>query len=165
MTSSREDFVFASFPKLKERGFQFTSAPSTAYNCIAWAAGVTDCWWEPSAFFEALFPWGLPDRKLYWPDGVPQEYTIEAYTQAFASLGYQPCDTRALEHGHEKVAIFVDELGRPSHAARQLTNGRWTSKLGGKEDIEHALDGLTESTYGVVAVILMRPIERAEAPD
>ena len=34
-------------------------------------------------------------------------------------------------------------LGVPKHACRQLSSGRWTSILGNREDMEHALNDLT----------------------
>jgi hypothetical protein len=44
----------------------------------------------------------------------------------------------------------------PTHAARQLPNGRWSSKLGKLEDIEHALDDICGSAYGSVVPVLKR---------
>jgi hypothetical protein len=76
-------------------------------------------------------------------------------------MGYEECATDELEPGFEKVVIYMDEDGFPTHAARQLENGNWTSKLGGWEDIEHTslscLEG-TDLAYGTVAVILRRPL-------
>lgn len=52
-----------------------------------------------------------------------------------------------------------------SHVARQLPDGRWTSKLGPDEDIEHndlhALEGdvgVYPLCYGVVIRFMRRPI-------
>ncbi|MGH7151714.1 MAG: DUF7689 domain-containing protein, partial [Planctomycetota bacterium] len=42
------------------------------------------------------------------------------------------------------------------HLARQIEDGRWTSKLGEREDIVHALRGVEGGSYGRVARILMR---------
>ena len=55
------------------------------------------------------------------------------------------------------MAIFVDAVGVPTHAARQLASGLWTSKLGHSEDIEHDLRALEGDTYGMVALLLKRP--------
>ena len=79
--------------------------------------------------------------------------------QAFATLGFIPCDDDTVEAGFEKIAIYVNSQGKPIHAARQLHNGRWSSKLGREVDIEHALVGLTNSEYGSVAQLLKRPSE------
>jgi hypothetical protein len=57
----------------------------------------------------------------------------------------------------EKIAIFADATGSPTHAARQLTSGRWTSKLGEAEDIEHELRAIEGDIYGTVVAILKRP--------
>ncbi|TAF36353.1 MAG: hypothetical protein EAZ69_10585 [Oscillatoriales cyanobacterium] len=54
--------------------------------------------------------------------------------------------------------LKIDSNGIPTHAARQLANGKWTSKLGWLEDIEHELDGLTGDRYGVVGQILKRAV-------
>ncbi len=132
------------FPNLTDTSFRITSQKDRRYNCIAWAADNQNSWWEPSV-------------DGYWPMGVPRTYTLEAYIQAFLTVGYLPCSTPDLEAQYDKVAIYVDVHGRPTHMARQLPNGRWTSKLGKQEDIEHnALQGVSGSQYGAVAQILRR---------
>lgn len=137
------------FPGLGPEVYQITSPESEAYNCIAWALGQTDLWWEPD-------PFGL----YFWPPGVPRRLTLESYVQAFAVLGYTLCDNSDLEPGFEKVAIYVDAMGRPTHATRQLASGKWTSKLGKLEDIEHeTLECLGGSAYGSVALFLKRSLQ------
>lgn len=57
-----------------------------------------------------------------------------------------------------KVAIYVDDSGDPSHAARQTSSGKWTSKMGELEDIEHdGLSALEGKACGTVARIMKRP--------
>lgn len=75
---------------------------------------------------------------------------------AFASLGYTVCEDEGLEAGYEKVALFADATGRPTHAARQLSGGRWTSKLGTAEDIDHGLYDLEGAIYGAVVLVMKR---------
>lgn len=58
--------------------------------------------------------------------------------------------------GFQKVAFFVGANGVPTHAARQLPSGLWTSKLGEWEDIEHTLHALEGDIYGTVALLLKR---------
>src|SRR5437016_6126236 len=118
------------FPALRGTGYVVTSPPDKKHNCIAWAAGDTTQWWWPTEAGSL--------RRVFWPPGVPREETLEAFRQAFATLGYMVCDDDRFEAGYEKVALFA-LAGAPKHAARQLPNGRWTSKLGEWEDIEHAL--------------------------
>jgi hypothetical protein len=140
------------FPALRGTGYQVTSPVDDAYNCIAWAAGdTTQPWWPDKA--EA------PD-SAYWPPGVPRVETLEAFRDAFSMLGYVVCNDDRLEAGHEKIALFA-LLGAPKHAARQLPNGRWTSKLGESEDIEHALHDLTGTVYGSVVMVLKRPLPKS----
>ncbi len=78
------------------------------------------------------------------------------FVAAFASLGYTVCEGEGPEAGCEKIALFADADGRPTHASRQLPGGRWTSKLGKLEDIEHELHDLEGAVYGAVVLILKR---------
>ena len=134
------------FPNLKAAGYRIESPQDPRYNCVAWAAGES-----------TVFAWWWPVGAGYWPATAPREETIEAFATAFATVGYRPCDMDvSLEDDFEKIAIYAI-AGKPKHAARQLRNGRWTSKLGREWDIEHALDGLEGATYGRVVLVLRRP--------
>ncbi|MCP4372396.1 MAG: hypothetical protein GY797_30465 [Deltaproteobacteria bacterium] len=80
------------------------------------------------------------------------------YIEACKTLGYSVCEDAENENNFEKIAIYADSNGKPTHAARQLNSGKWTSKLGSLEDIEHhSLECLELSNYGSVTVILKRP--------
>src|SRR5262245_254612 len=117
------------FPKLAAPAtFEITSPETVAYNCIAWAAEDTSRKWWPDKM-------GVG----YWPQGVPREATLATFIKAFAALGYEECEDGSLEPEFTKIAIFTKPAGTPAHAARQLPNGRWTSKLGSEVDIEHDL--------------------------
>ena len=133
-----------------------TSQYDDRYNCIAWAAGDTTNWWWPD---EA----DKPD-SAHWPPGIPRVETLEVFRDAFATLSYTVCDHDQFEAGYEKVALFA-LAGVPKHAARQLPNGRWTSKLGPMEDIEHALHDLTGMIYGAVVLIMRRPSAASAAEE
>jgi hypothetical protein len=139
------------FPGLARGDYQVTSPRDSDYNCIAWAAGDTRNWWWP----------GQDVTKEYWPPGVPRERTRDAFVALFASLGYSMCSDADLESGQEKIALFSDAAGRPTHAARQLRSGRWTSKLGPSEDIEHGLHDLEGALYGSVVLIMKRSVPAA----
>lgn len=129
-------------------GFRDTSPVDKKYNCIAYAAGDLAHWWWP-------FPMNVPE--VYWPPGVAREESLDAFRAVFVRLGYVECARDELETGFEKIALFVDEHGIPSHAARQQSNGRWISKLGEREDIEHDLRDLEGAAYGTVAITMKRP--------
>ena len=133
------------FPRLRTSAYEFTSPQDVRYNCVAWAAGDVDRWWEPDGF-------GLG----FWPAIAPRAYTLEAYASAYSQLGFEKCRSQGPEAGFEKIAIFVDEGGKPEHVARQLYSGSWTSKLGQSEDIEHELDALEGEEYGRVGLIMKR---------
>nr|WP_263012506.1 MULTISPECIES: hypothetical protein [unclassified Laspinema] len=137
-------------PNLSADQYQITSDETSEYNCIAWAAGEDDRWWDPT------------DPDGYWPDGVPRELTLAAFIQAYETLDYVPCDSAELESGFQKIAIYTKEdaipdRGQPTHVVRQFLDGKWKSKIGDLEDIEHPLDGLTGFYYGSIAQILKRP--------
>jgi hypothetical protein len=139
--------LLAAFPLLRSTPFRVTSPLDPTYNCIAWAAGSVADWW-----------WPLDDvEKTYWPDPAPRTHTLAAFRSAFISVGYSDCSDDSLQPGFEKVAVFADAAGRPTHAARQLPTGRWTSKLGQAEDIEHDLRALEGELYGTVVLLMMRP--------
>jgi hypothetical protein len=65
------------------------------------------------------------------------------------------CGDADLEDGYEKVALYALR-GIPTHAARQLPSGAWTSKLGALEDVQHPLDGLQVEDYGAPVRYLKR---------
>src|SRR5205807_1430652 len=82
----------------------------------------TGHWWQPG---------------VYWPvDLSADEAGLAALEHAFLILGYEECADGSLEPGYEKVALFGFGL-LYTHAARQLPSGKWTSKLGAGDDIEH----------------------------
>src|SRR5437867_4327825 len=109
-------YLRLTFPALFLSPFEITSPQAIEYNCIAWAAHCLDAWWWP----------GGP----YWPDGVPRLETITAFCQAYGALGYRPCADGEYEVGFEKIALYASADGRVLHAARQLADQKWTSKLG-----------------------------------
>jgi hypothetical protein len=85
------------------------------------------------------------------------EYALDALEAAFKALGYETCDDDAPEPGFEKVALYSNGL-LYTHAARQLPGGKWTSKLGKAEDIEHDTpDAVAGGLYGEVVAFLRRP--------
>jgi hypothetical protein len=140
----------ADFPWLGGGNYTETSPATRRYNCIAWGAGNDARWWWPDA------------RNIgYWPPNIPREETLDAFERAYALQGYAPCSNGDLEPGVEKVALYGLRVGTdivPRHAARQLENGWWTSKLGVCEDIEHDTpDALIGPGYGAPVRFLRRP--------
>src|SRR5438552_3579991 len=111
------------FPNLTSENHRITSPATPDYNCVAWAAGDTEHWWQPG---------------VYWPFEAPaDECGIGILQQAFLAVGFEDCADGTWEDGYEKVALYASSGAYYTHVARQLANGKWTSKLGRSEDIEH----------------------------
>lgn len=133
------------FPKLDARNHRMTSREDPGYNCVAWATRDSTRWWDHVCG--------------YWPDGVTQDSSIEAYVDLFRELGFEESDNSEPEPGFEKVALYA-RAGEFTHVARLLESGSWTSKLGVLEDIEHDdLDALADGSYGRPFVFLRKARE------
>jgi hypothetical protein len=117
------EFIERLFPRLQQTSFEITSPRDGTYNCVAWAAGDVQRWWWPG---DAMF--------TYWQLGVIREQSISSFVIAFSTLGYEASASAGYEPQFEKVAIFASPDGTPTHMARQLADGSWTSKLGSLED-------------------------------
>ena len=135
------------FPSLRPDNCRLTSPSDESYNCIAWATGDTERWWWPDAL-----------RQDYWPPEAPRSESLAAFESAFATLGFSQKSDSQLERGTQKVALFASQAGTPTHAARQLSDGWWASKLGREIDIEHTLEAIEGPAYGKVALVLARPV-------
>lgn len=142
MVGFTSEWIDQTFPG-SQAGYALTSPPSDEYNCIAYAAGDTTSWWSY-----------VPGYN--WPAGVKRGDAAEYLIAVFEDMRYKVCNDAGLETGYEKVAIYAN-AGLWTHAARQLPDGRWTSKLGPGEDIEHATpDVLEGDAYGAVRYIMRR---------
>ncbi|HZL34052.1 MAG TPA: hypothetical protein VFC78_02005 [Tepidisphaeraceae bacterium] len=144
--------IDAWFPALAAQGYRITSSADVSYNCISWAVGETNRRWDIAPGY-------------YWPI-KPRARAAQSLIFAFESVGFKilrelDSDTASNlaaitpEPGIEKVAIYV--IGKNwTHAARTLENGKWTSKLGDYEDIEHeTLEGF-EMFYGKAKYIMAK---------
>jgi hypothetical protein len=137
-------------PHLTDFNCVKTSEQDAIYNCIAWAAGDATRWW-----------WPFPYRGVsYWPRGVPRKETIDAFIAAYATVGFHECGDGTMESGIEKIVIFAKTTRGiliPTHAARQLDSGEWTSKMGPLEDIRHTTaDAPRGPLYGEPVCYLAR---------
>ncbi len=168
------------FPKLAAAGYLETSGATGnfgtpgSYNCIAWAANdIRDWWW--------------PEPNAYWPPWIKRrESTVACFVKTFRWFGYRVCTNSRHERRYEKVVLYAIHNSKtpqvppekwedmrdwaPTHMARQLPDGTWTSKCGGNEDITHfTLDALESygpqrlrEEYGCPVVYMKRliPISR-----
>ena len=134
----------AEFPNAQKEPFFVTSDSSGSYNCIAWALEL-----------QHLFLWPASSRKFDWLPDLPRKNTVQVFLQFFQRNGYESCFDGEPEEGFQKIALFAKEK-KPTHAARQLPNGFWTSKLGGWVDVQHTLQAMEGGLYGNVALFLKR---------
>lgn len=136
------------FPELTVDSFKESnkSPKTTEYNCIAWAAGETNRKWQPITG--------------YWPHKytfVHQYDHVDSLVKALETVDYIECPNSTLEPGYEKVAIYGRNLLCWQHAARQLPNGNWTSKMGNSVDFEHYnLECLEGESFGTVLKYMRR---------
>ena len=77
--------------------------------------------------------------------------------RAYEVIGFERCENGELDAEHEKVALYADRDDVYMHAARQLPDGHWTSKLGREDDIRHEHpDHLSGRAYGTVYCYMRR---------
>ena len=143
VSSSWAARLTAAFPNLADAGFEIVGEPSERYNCIAYAAGDTSRWW-----------W--PDGVSYWPPWASRSESIASLKEVFAGQGYEVCDDSNAAAGYQKVALYEWD-GKMQHAALQLPNGRWRSKMGQGPVIEHDNpDALSGGMYGQSTIVMRR---------
>ena len=139
------DVLIGAFPNLASEGFEIVDEPSPRYNCIAYAAGDTSRWW-----------W--PDRINYWPPWATLTTEMESLQEVFAGKGYEQCEDSATETGYQKVALY-EAHSKMQHAAVQMPDGRWRSKMGQGPLIEHRTpEALSGGIYGEPTVFMRRPV-------
>ena len=151
-----EEQLKSYWPNLKvNSNFDFTSlrtdiaTPLTPknYNCVAWAIGVNDKWMDMPNYFQDYFDLD--------PDTV--DHSVDGYADVLTRYGFERCDDSNIENGFEKIAIYGDGERVFTHVCRQLANGKWTSKMGEWEDIEHSsLEALSGADYGTPQVFMRR---------
>lgn len=124
--------------------FKFTSEQTWDYNCVAYVLGIKDDWID---FY-------------YTADGsVSMDLGINSYIDLFKNHGFSICKNDSLQKGFEKIAIFEDSNKWFSHVSLQLSDGKWTSKMGEYEDIKHTdLESVSNGIYGTSVVFMKREI-------
>lgn len=140
-----EKLSLRDFPDSRKEPFKITSTQTAQYNCIAWAFGDDSKWYWPD-----------PYQISYWPENVTRKETVDSFIELYQSIGYEICRDSKYESGYEKIAIFADENYAPTHAARQLEDGSWTSKLGQSFDVEHSMNSITDGIYGEPVIFMKR---------
>ena len=142
-TSRWAQALTEAFPNLANENFEVVGGPSDRYNCVAYAANKKDQ------------PWDYNHRG-HWPPWANRNDRIESLKQVFLGLECEECRDSELEDGYQKVALF-EVQGQAKHAALQMPNGRWRSKIGDGPLIEHDTpESLAGELYGNPTVFLRR---------
>ena len=143
-TEENRKRIITLFPGLAtDNQFVVTSPIDKKYNCIAYAANKTDKWWWP-AIEDGVY-WPLDNHDMLFPNLI----------LAFETIGYRVCETWEFEEKYKKIALYIDEDGEFTHAARQMRSGVWTSKLGEVFDIFHGNPYTIEGdAYGKVGAFM-----------
>ena len=146
------------FPKLKGTDWKITSRRARRYNCFAWAAGESHRRWDCG-------------KGSFWPKDVPRRHGIAYLIAAYMAVGFRVCskrDGRTPDPQYEKIVVYRrgDE---GEHAAKLLDSGRWSSKIGDLEDLEHwTPESLSGRCYGQPFRYMKRkrggPVEKDEKP-
>jgi len=131
--------------------YRRTSDPTINYNCLAWAVENNEKWFDPQPFCAGYF----------WPKGVPREWNMVNTLRVLEVYGYtEQVENGDLTEGMIKIAVYEDDDGTPTHFARQLANGHWTSKAGELIDFEHDnLECLECEDYGKVSRFVAKRVD------
>jgi hypothetical protein len=130
--------------------YERKSDPTTDYNCLAWAVENNQKWFNPERFCAGY----------YWPKGVERHWSMKTVIHVLSEYGFdEEVELATFEDGIVKVAIYADVDEYPTHFARQLANGKWTSKAGELIDFEHdSLECLHCDDYGKVTKIVQKKV-------
>jgi hypothetical protein len=125
--------------------YQVTSEWDDNYNCIGFA--ITN---------GKLENWNHLQPNKWIGQRTP---SIHSLVRVCEARDFKRCGMdMSLEPGFEKIALY-ELRGMYTHAARQLPDGRWKSKLGEDEDIEHDTpECLCGKFYGQVHCIMRREL-------
>ena len=136
--------TLTAFPNSQAEPFEITSRETGDYNCIGWAVG------DSTKFY-----WPGPSEFFFWPNEIPRNESLETFQLFFNSLVTKSVPTASWKRAFKK-SRFLKKNGLPTHAARQLADGFWTSKLDVLEDVKHSLGAISGGFYGEIALFLRK---------
>ncbi|HAI76621.1 MAG TPA: hypothetical protein DCM08_10270 [Microscillaceae bacterium] len=135
--------VVKEFPHTEKEPFEITSPETDQYNCLAWAMHDSQRWWDTA-------------DDDFWIE-ANRDNLLQTVIEVCQKLGFQVCEDEQLEEGYEKIALFSNDKQYCAHVARQLNNGKWTSKLGQSFDVIHSIFAIENGIYGNAAIFLKKP--------
>jgi len=114
-------------------------------NCLGFALGDLNNWWEP--------PMG---QGQYWPPGFPEDIKVGTVEAIIRVHGFTV--EVGKENSPEAEAIAIYAIGDEWTHFAKFSEGAWKSKLGEGHDASRVnLDDLTIDMYGEVVKVLSRP--------
>ena len=142
--------VEATFPGLVHCEWSITAEKTSAYNCIAWSVGETNCWYNPQEI----------DKRYGNNDGVFDVNDMDAFY--YAKKGWHPVassaeDAEAIYYPYAGPWNYLTDLPPDVgyHGAKKCKcdcgAGKWClfeSKCGRDVKIEHVWNQLDGSLYG-----------------
>lgn len=131
------------FPNSEKEPFLITSPETKTYNCLGWALGDAEQWWEA-------------DEDSHWLPDLPENDHISTIVLLFQKFDFEICTESSFEMGFQKIALFSLDSIVCTYVARQLDNGFWTSKLGVSYDVQHSLPAIEGGMYGNVYAFLKK---------
>lgn len=129
------------FPNWKNA--RYTSPKDPGYNCMAWVFGDKSQLWWPNV------------SGHYWPVKAKRKDALAELRRYLKAEGWRQDKSEKISF--PAIAIYAKN-SKLKHVARMLENGRWTSKLGEIEDIEHDLSDLVCDDYGSVVAIYVKDV-------
>ncbi|HEX4125658.1 MAG TPA: hypothetical protein VHY37_13095 [Tepidisphaeraceae bacterium] len=133
--------------------------PDAVYNCFGHAVGFKRFWQPPSIHgdFEG-------DPRFYWPPellgGSGDNTWVHRYVEAAKTLGFDVCgDDSSWEPSFEKI-VLIHSGGVFTHASLQVSETRWSSKLGDLSDFQHPLESVLRKPFGRGAIFMKRGRQR-----
>lgn len=154
-TNQNRDQVIGDFPLLSnDPNFIITSKQTPDYNCIAWAADVSNMWYQPIDNPPII----LDGVRFDWPYKLPNDRSLNTYKRLFEHKHYEVCPNFTFDVKFKKIALYIDPVTTLcTHAARQLRNGHWTCKLGAEFDIQHSDPTLiVGGPYGIIGCYMQQ---------
>jgi hypothetical protein len=144
MGEKKSNYLVAeSFLNSEKEPFIITSPENAHYNCVAWALGDTENWWEP-------------DEDYLWLPHLELDDRLQTIQRFFEYFGFERVLQPDWENQLEKIALYSNDGLFCSHVAKQTVDGHWTSKLGVSFDVNHSLMTLKDGIYGHLAVVLQK---------
>lgn len=137
------------FPNISLSNSTVVGFGTSRYNCAGYAFGDTKRWWWPSS----------PEygEYEYWPEGFSRNHSVQNFDELFEAVNATEVPEKFWNDVHPgwvSIALYVDDDNVPMHLARLADDGRWISKTGAEELIEHEhLEDIGGGLYGHVAKV------------